>query len=339
MKRPFRILLSLTAATFAAGASAKLTIMTTTPDLASIAMAVGGSNVSVSSIVVGARDPHRIEAKPSFMSKAAGANLFLAIGLELEIAYEQPILEGSRNRNIRVGAPGHVYVSDWVKVRDVPAGTVTRAQGDVHPDGNPHLWLDPYNGRVIALKLAEKMGALDKPSAAAYSANAKAFVKRLDEAMFGETLVEKFGGQVLWNWDNDDLLESNLKSKGAIGQLGGWAGKMLKFRGKPIVTYHRSWVYFVGRFNLRVVDELEPKPGIEPTPGHVAHVIQTVQQQGVKAILQEPFYSPRNGQFVASRTGASLVVAPGMVTSDPAAKDYISLFDTIVSRLAAALDK
>src|SRR5688572_25045563 len=124
-------------------AYADLNVVTTIPDLASLVKEVGGTKVTVASIVTGARDPHRIEAKPSFMSRAAGAHLWLAVGLELEVGYEPLILEGSRNGRIRVGAPGHVYVSQWVKVRDVPAGAVNRSQGDIHPYGNPHVWLDP----------------------------------------------------------------------------------------------------------------------------------------------------------------------------------------------------
>lgn len=332
-------LLVTLAATLVCSASAKLNVLTTTPDLASIAMEVGGNRVSVSSIIVGARDPHRIEAKPSFMSRAAGADLFIAVGLELEIAYEMPIIDGSRNGRIRPGARGHVYAAEWVKPLDVPTGTVSRAQGDIHPFGNPHIWLDPYNGRTIALRLAEKMGSLDRQNATFFAANAKDFAERLDKAMFGATLVERFGGSALWQWENAGDLESSLTAKGALSQLGGWAGKMARFRGSQIITYHRSFVYFTRRFDLKVADELEPKPGIDPAPGHIAGIIRLVQSQGIKAIVQEPFYSTRNGKFVESRTGAKLVVVPGSVGHDPAARDYISLIDTLVDRISSALGR
>ena len=131
---------------------------------------------------MGARDPHRLEAKPSFISRASQADLWLAIGLELEVGYEPPILNESRNPKIQRGAPGHVDVADWVKVREVPTGQVTRAEGDLHPYGNPHLWLDPYNGRAIALKLAEKMGSLDRANAAFYEANAKLHLSAVDQS-------------------------------------------------------------------------------------------------------------------------------------------------------------
>lgn len=339
MKTNLKLSLVLIGLGAVVAARADLNIVTTTADLASIAQAVGGSKVRVSSIVTGARDPHRIEAKPSFMSRARSADLWLAIGLELEIGYERPILDGSGNAKIRVGGTGHVYASQWARIRDIPAGAVTRAQGDIHPYGNPHLWLDPHNGRTIALKLADKMGTLDRTNAALYKANAAAFAKRLDEAMFGDALVAKFGGDDLWTWDDSDKLVPNLREKGALDQLGGWAAKMRPFWGKPIVTYHRSWNYFAYRFGLKVVAELEPKPGLEPSPGHTAGVIKTIEAQGVKAILQEPFYSKRNAEFVAQRTGATAVVAPGSVGHEAAARDYIALFDTIVGRLSAAMGK
>ncbi|MBI5707635.1 MAG: zinc ABC transporter substrate-binding protein [Armatimonadetes bacterium] len=323
----------------AAGQSRVVNVLTTLPDLAALAKEVGKEKVSVSSLIVGSRDPHRLEAKPSYINKAANADLFMAVGLELEVAYEQPILDGSANSKIQPGQPGHVYVGDWVTVRDVPQGGVTRAQGDMHPYGNPHVWLDPYNGRLIAAKLAERLGTIDKANAAAYKANAEDFSHRLDVAMFGSALVGKVGGATLWQWDNENKLVPNLKEKGMLDELGGWCNKMRPFWKSQIVTYHRSWNYFNYRFGLKVAAELEPKPGLDPTPGHVAAVIRTVQEDRIKLILQEPFYSTKNGEFVKSRTGATLVVAPGSVGQDPAAKDYIGLFDTIVSRVASALGK
>lgn len=319
--------------------AAKLKIITTLADLASIAQAVGGDRVSVSSIINGVRDPHRLEAKPSYMSRASSADLWVAVGLELELGYEPPILEGSGNAKIQRGRPGYVAVADWVPVLEKPTGTVTRAQGDLHPYGNPHVWLDPYNGRIIAEKLAERMGQLDRAAAGYFEENAKKFVRRLDEAMWGAALVNKFGGDALWQWDNQDKLVANLTDKGALNLLGGWAAKMRPFWQQPIVTYHRSWVYFAYRFGLKIVAELEPKPGIDPTPGHIASVMRVMQDRKVKAILQEPFYSTKSGEFVAGRTGASLVIAPGSVAHDPSVKDYIGLFDLLVSKVSAALGR
>lgn len=318
-----------------AGAQQPLKVVTTTQDLASIAAAVGGSRASVSSLIVGARDPHRIEAKPSFMSRVAGADLFIAVGLELEVGYEQPILSGSRNRRVQVGQPGHLYASDGVPLVGKPTGPVSRAEGDIHPYGNPHYWLDPYNARIIADAIAARMGTLQPAGAKVFEANAEAFKKSVDVAMFGSSLVSKFGGDKLWQWEVGGQLASQLRANGASGLVGGWEAKMAPLNGKSIITYHRSWSYFVNRFGIRIVGELEPKPGLDPTPGHVASLLKIASDNNVKVILQEPFYHDTEAKFVAARTGAKVVVAPGSVGQDSAARDYVSLIDTIVDRLAA----
>lgn len=319
----------------ASGASAKtLNVMATTSDLASIVKEIGKDRVSVAAVVVGARDPHRIEAKPSYMSRAAQADMWVSIGLELELAYEQPILQGSANRKIQPGSAGYVAVGNWCPIVGKPTGNVTRAQGDLHPFGNPHVWLDPYNVRIIAQKLADKMASIDKANAKFFEANASDFVAKLDASMFGANLVSKVSPETLWKWSTDNDLESNVRAKSL--SLGGWAAKMAPLRGVSIVTYHRSWSYFVNRFNLKVAAELEPKPGIDPTPGHIASVIRTVQSSGAKILLQEPFYSPRNANFVASRTSAKVVIAPGSVGHTSKANSIIALFDELVDQISAA---
>lgn len=313
-------------------APAKLKVMTTTADLASIAAAVGGSQVTVSSIITGARDAHRVEAKPSYMSRAASADVFIAVGLDLEIGYEKPILDGSGNRKVMVGSPGHIYASDFAYVLEKPTGAVTRAQGDVHPYGNPHIWLDPYNGRQIATGIRDRFSKLDRANASSYDSNCDAFIKRLDSAMFGAEAVAKFGGDKLWSWSNDNVLKERVGP-----MLGGWAAKMAALVGTPIITYHRSLSYLAKRFRFKVIDELEPKPGLEPTPGHLAAVIREATEEKVRAIIQEPFFSTQHGKLVASRSGSKLIIIPQNVGQGPGTEDYIGLFNVIVNALVEGL--
>lgn len=325
-----RTLATLTLAALCGAAFANLKVITTTSDLASIAAAVGGSNITVSSIITGSRDAHRIEAKPSYMSRTSSANVFVAIGLDLEVGYERAIIDGSGNSRVAPGAPGHVYASEFCYVLEKPTGAVTRAQGDIHPYGNPHIWLDPYNGRQIAIGLAEKFSNLDKGNAKNYEANLKKFLDRLDSSMFGSAQVDKFGGAQLWSW----LRAGELSSKTGGAQMGGWYAKMAPLAGTPVLTYHRSMSYLANRFKLKVVEQLEPKPGLEPTPGHLSKVMREGKEAGVKAVLQEPFFSSRHGQLVASRIGAKVIVLPQSVGQAPGADDYVSLFDVIVARLS-----
>jgi zinc/manganese transport system substrate-binding protein len=313
-----------------------LRVVTSTQDLGSIVKAIGQERVQVTSIVTGARDPHKIQAKPSYMSLLRDADLFIAIGLDLEVGWESAILQGSRNSAIRIGGRGHYYASTGVPVLDKPA-VVSRALGDVHPYGNPHIWTDPYNARIMARGIANKLAELDPSNAPFYRTSANRFIEQIDRKMFGPALVERVNAETLWEWQSRGVLLSELRSRNLSGQLGGWASTMEPLRGTPVITYHRSLNYFAHRFGLEIVAELEPKPGIDPTPGHLASVVQIAKQRQVKVILQEPYYSTRHGEFVASRVGARVVIIPLSVGNVPEAVDYISLIDTLVSRVSSAL--
>ena len=327
----------LTCALCAIQAQASLKVVTTTADLASIASAIGGKNVSVSSLITGSRDAHHIEAKPSYISRVAGADVFIANGLDLEVGYEGAILDGARNRKVIIGASGHIYASEFAYVLEKPTRGVTRADGDIHPDGNPHIMLDPYNGRQVAIGIARRFQSIDAANAKVYESNLSAFLSRLDTAMFGSGLVNEFGGSKLWQWHNAGNFESTVKRAGAKAAVGGWASKAKGFAGIPVFSYHRSLPYLARRFGLNVIGQLEPKPGLEPTPGHLATLIRTGRERGVKAILQEPFFSNKAAKTVAGQIGAKVVLIPQSVGQASGANDYISLFDVIISNLGEAL--
>ena len=282
-------------------AADKLNVVTTTTNLASIAEAVGGEHVSVTSIGSGDEDPHFIQAKPSYMMKAKKADLWIRVGMELEIGYEGLILQGSRNPRIQINMPGHLDVSEGILKLEVPTEKVDRSMGDVHPLGNPHYWLDPYNGKIIAKNICQRLKQLDAEHAGDYNRNLAAFLSKLDNAMAG------------------------------------WVAKLKPFEHSKIVTYHRSWPYFANRFNLDVVAELEPKPGIPPGPGHILEVINTMKSEKAKVILMEPFYNRDDAEAVANKTGAKVVVVPNAVNEQ--VKDYIAMLDNIVTHLSDALSE
>jgi len=279
----------------------KLNVVTTTTTLASIAESVGGEHVSVTSIGSGDEDPHFIQAKPSYMIKAKKADLWIRVGLELEIGYEGLILQGSRNPRIQINTPGHLDASEGILKLEVPTSKVDRSMGDVHPMGNPHYWLDPYNGKIIAQNICQRLKQLDPEHAGDYDRNLSAFNSKLDNAMTR------------------------------------WVTKLKPFEHSKIVTYHRSWPYFANRFNLDVVAELEPKPGIPPGPGHILEVINIIKAEKVKVILMEPFYNRDDAEAVAKKTGAKVVVVPNAVNEQ--VKDYIAMLDNIVNRLSDALSE
>jgi len=313
----------------------KLNVVTTTTNLASIAEAVGGDHVNVSAISTGREDPHSIAAKPSYMLKAKKADLWIRIGLELEIGYEGLILEGSRNARIHVGSPGHLDVSEGIAPLEVPTGKVSRTMGDVHPLGNPHYWLDPSNGTIIARNICRRLKQLDPEHAGDYDRNLAAFLLNLDNAMFGAKLVEAVGGEKLWKMQSDGTLDGFLKDQTL--SLDGWLAKLKPFEHAKIVTYHRSWPYFARRFHLDIVAELEPKPGIPPGPAHILEVINTMKSDKAGLILMEPFYNRADADAVAEKTGAKVVVAATSVNGQEGADSYIAMIDNIVTRLGSAL--
>lgn len=307
-------------------------ILTTTTDLADITRTIVADRAEVNSIAGGDEDPHFLTARPSYIVRARDADVWIRVGLELEIGWEGPILRDSRNRRIQEGAPGHIDASAHVWVLDIPRQPVTRDMGDVHPHGNPHYWLDPLNGRIVARTIATRLGSLFPEHAAAFEANLQAFEKQLDNAMFGPKLVAQHGGRRLWK----RLLEEKPLPSEASPQS--WYGLLAPYRGHAIVTYHRSWTYLAHRFGLVIPVELEPKPGIPPGSRHLTEVMRTVQAEKIAVILQEPFYSRKAADFVARQTGAMVVVCPNTVGGTAEAGSYLQMIDLVVHRLARALE-
>ncbi len=205
MMRKFRLghitglfLVAIITVSFAAPEPAKkLNIVTTTSDLASIARSVAGERAVVKSICTGKRDPHFIQAKPSYIIMARKADLWIRVGMELEIGWEPAVLSSARNKRARIGSPGHLDASQNVLRLDVPSKRITRAMGDVHPMGNPHYWLDPLNGRIVAKSIAERLAQIDPDHAETFQENLKTFQLALDERMFGAELVKTVGGDKL----------------------------------------------------------------------------------------------------------------------------------------------
>jgi ABC-type Zn uptake system ZnuABC Zn-binding protein ZnuA len=282
-------------------AFATVKIVTSLQDLASIADAVGGKRVETFALAKGYQDPHFVEPKPSFILKLSRADLLIVAGLELEIGYLPPLIDQSRNDRIRPGAPGYLDASTGCDILERPTGTVTRAMGDVHPFGNPHYWLDPDNGRVIARAIAARLTQLDPAGAADYKANLAAFETKLAEA-------EK-------RWD----------------------ASLAPYAGTQVVTYHNSWPNFLKRFKLVAAGYIEPKPGIPPSPSHTLELINMMIEKKIPVILMEPYFDEKTPKSVADKTGATLVTFIPSVGGVPEARDYISLFDYDLKLLAGAL--
>jgi zinc/manganese transport system substrate-binding protein len=300
MKRLFiyaSMLFALSTSAFAQ----KLTVVTTTEDLASLTREIGGDRVSVTAIGKGYQDPHFVEPKPSFLLLLRKADLLEVVGLELEIGWLPPLLDQSRNAKIRPGSPGYLDVSSGVEILDRPTGTVNRSMGDVHAMGNPHYWLDPANAVRMAIQITRRLAQLQPKDAALFNTRLETFKKRMNDA--------------------------NKR----------WTAMLAPYRGAKIVTYHNSWPNFVRRYGLDVVGYVEPKPGVPPSPSHTFQLINLMKDQKVKAILVEPYFDLKTPQSIAERTGAKLLVMYPSVGAKPELNDYFKLFDRNINELVKAL--
>ena len=282
-------------------AQAKLRVVTSLQDLASIAEAVGGDRVETSALARGYQDPHFVDAKPSFILKLSRADLLIVAGLELEIGYLPPLIDQSRNEKIHPGNAGYLDASTGCDILQKPTQVVTRAMGDVHPYGNPHYWTDPENGRVIARTIAARLAEVDPSGKAAFDSNLAAFEARL-------TAKER-------EWD----------------------AKMAPFAGARIVTFHESWPNFAKRFKLEIVGTVEPKPGIPPSPTHTLEIINLIANEKVGVILVEPYFDRKTPDYIAEKTGCTVVTFYPSVGGIPEIKDYFGVFDHDVDAFVKAM--
>lgn len=304
----------------------KLTVVTPHETIESMVESVGGDYVEVIALASGTRDPHYVPAKPSFISKARRADLWVRYGMEMEIGYERLILEGSRNANIQVGNMGHLDLSRNVYKMEIPHGPVDRSMGDIHPLGNPHYWLDPYNGRIMVRDIAGRLAELLPSQSEYFIERGEELVRSIDQAMFGAKAMENAEGDLLWEQMLAGTLEdSNIQS--------GWYSRLKPHAGKSFISYHKSFTYLANRFGLEVPIELEPKPGIPPGPRHVLNVVRTIKGNDVKLIMQAPYYDRSAADSAASKTGIKVVLAPTSVGGTEKATSYVELIETLVSIL------
>jgi zinc/manganese transport system substrate-binding protein len=282
-------------------AQAKLNVVATTPDLASIAREIGGDHIDLTTLAKPNEDPHFVDAKPSFILKLNRADILIEGGAELEIGWLPALLDQSRNQKVASGAPGHVACAQGVSLLEIPS-TLDRSHGDIHAAGNPHYVVDPVNARKVAQHIADAFCQRDPKSCEAYRANLKKWTDKLDT------------------------------------KIAEWQKAMAPFKGREVVAYHNSWLYFARRFGLNIDLFLEPKPGVPPTPTHLAEVITKMRQDKVGVILVDPYLNRRTAEAVAEKTGATVVDVtqfPGGVKGTEGG--YIPMMDYLVGAIAKAL--
>lgn len=277
-----------------------LNVVATTPDLGAIAKEIGGTAVDIKVLAKPTEDPHFVDAKPSHVVTLNRADVLIEGGAELELGWLPPLLESARNDKIAAGANGRISTSAGIRLLEIPT-SFDRSKGDVHALGNPHYLIDPANAKIVAASIADHFAKVSPESAELFKNNLKAFNAKLD------------------------------------AKAGEWQSKLAPFKGAKIVTYHKDFVYLAARYNLDVIDNLEPKPGIAPSPSHLAQVISEMKSANSKIIIVQPFQNRKTAETVARQTGAAVVdlsQQPGAVAGTDT---YFALMDHIVTSLATAL--
>ncbi|HEV8083993.1 MAG TPA: metal ABC transporter substrate-binding protein [Chitinophagaceae bacterium] len=275
-------------------------VVTTTTDMKSITEMIGGNKVLVTSIATGYQNPHFVDPKPSYIISLSNADMFVTVGLDLETGWSPQLLSSSRNSKIQKGSPGYVDASEGVGLLQVPSSS-NRGEGDIHIYGNPHYWLDPLNGKVIARNIANGLERLDPSDKTFYETNLHNFFSKIETKM-----VE-------------------------------WQAKMAPFKGSKVIAYHNEWVYFERRFGLQIVDFMEPKPGIPPSPSQLVKVINEVKSNSIKVIISSPYFTTSSSDVVSKQTGVKELTLATSTNAFPAVKNYFDLFDYDIALLTAVL--
>jgi zinc/manganese transport system substrate-binding protein len=288
------------ALSIAVPASKKLSVVATTPDLAALAREIGGDLVVVKVLAKPSEDPHFVDAKPSHVVTLNRADALIEGGADLEIGWLPPLLETARNDKIAPGTPGLIVASKGIRLLDVPA-TLDRSRGDVHAAGNPHFLIDPANAKIVAAEIARHFAQLAPASAATFKANLQAFNAAID------------------------------------AKTSEWASILAPFRGAKVVTYHNDFIYFAQRYGLQVVGTLEPKPGIAPSPAHLARIIATMRNENARVILVQPYQDRKTAETVARQANGVVVGYSQQPGAFPNTTTYIALMDNLTRSIANGL--
>jgi zinc/manganese transport system substrate-binding protein len=320
----------------------KLNIVCTLPTLKSLAEEVGGDRVTVTALAKGDQDPHFVTPTPVLMRKTREADLFIENGFSLEL-WADEVANGSGNNRIFRGNPGRVVAGKGIAALEIPA-VLTRELGDIHPQGNPHVWLDPLLAKVEVDNICDALKAADPSGTEYYETRRKDFDKRIDEALFGPELLKLIGIQKLtrlvWSGQLFQFLEgNNFGGQPLIARAGGWLKAAAPLRGTKAFEFHKVWVYFARTFGMQLLGTIEERPGIPPGPQHLRQVTEKIKAEKVPLILVDNFYDPAVPNNIARQTGSVVVLLPNQAEGDPSVKNYFSLIDHIISQTTTALQK
>ena len=329
----------LIAASVLATAQEPVKVVTSLTTYAAIAREITGQRGTVTAIAEGDEDPHFVQPRPSFVPLLRNADLFVTTGMDLEL-WVPALLDRAGNARIREGGPGYVAAWQGITVLEVPA-SLSRAQGDIHVDGNPHIHTDPVNAIIIARNILAGLQRVAPANGDFFAERERDFELRILRATFGDELVRILTPATLFDLARSNRVMPFLQGnqyQGAplLTRLGGWMQQAMAFRGKEMVCYHKEWAYFSNRYGVSCVEYLEPKPGIPPSPRHVREVIELMRQRSIKVLFAANYFSRNQIRDIAERTGATGVVVAWNTGGAPGVETYFDLMNTWISELGRA---
>jgi ABC-type Zn uptake system ZnuABC Zn-binding protein ZnuA len=320
---------------FAGEQASPIKVVTTLTVLADLVREVGGGRVAVESLSDPRQDPHFVQPRPTLMKKVREADAFVEVGLQLEL-WAQKVVDGAGNGRVQRDQPGRIVASWGIATLDRPR-LLSRAAGDVHPQGNPHVWLDPLNAKRMARNIATGLARVAPQWAGELEENADTFARKIDVSLFGGELVDEVGGDKLTRLAEDGTLIAYLSEHGLVAKLGGWLAAAEPLRGQKIVTYHKTWPYFARRFAMVVPIEIEEKPGIAPSARHRDAVVELMKRDGVRMIVSAIFYDGRAADYIAERTQARVVELPIEPIPDHGRESYLAFMGNLIDTLVATM--
>jgi zinc/manganese transport system substrate-binding protein len=315
-----------------------LKVVVSLPTYGAIAREIVGDKATVTAIAQGDEDPHFVQPKPSFVALLRNADLFITTGLDLEL-WVPALLDRAGNRKVQEGGPGYVPAFQGITLLEVPS-SVSRSAGDIHVDGNPHIYTDPVNAIIIARNILAGLRRVAPADAGFFTQREEDFEKRILAATMGPELVQILTPATAFTLLQSDKLHDFLgrqyQGKPLSDKLAGWLKQAEVLRGKEMACYHKEWAYFSNRFKVACVEYIEAKPGIPPTPRHVQEVIALMKERKIPALFAANYFSRSQIQQVAQKTGAQAVVVPENTDGAPGVHTYFDLMNTWITSLTAA---
>lgn len=315
----------------------KLKVCATVTDMADLMKVIGGDEVEVTTFAPAKSNPHFVIAKPNFIKDLSMADIYIQTGFELEAGWAPVLLKSCRNAKVQPNAIGHIDPSNVIKPLFELKGALTRADGHVHPNGNPHYMMDPVNGLIVAYLINSRLKAIRPEKSDYFNENTRKFQDELITMLIGEKLASKYSTAKLTKLIKIGKLESFLELSKQENELGGWLGKVKAHENRKFVADHANYIYLVQRFGMEVVAYLEPKPGMDPTTAHLMKLMKDIPASEAKGIMTNSYFPAKYGQMIAKKTKLPIIKIAHQTGAIEGCESYLKMIDYNISQILKVL--